>query len=169
MPAAEPTGFLKRCDTLESLQTTNLMEIALTLVKTIMIAALLAGAAANAEELAEASPSLADKAALTALVEAWIDAEVFGDRKALQDILDEAFVSTFASGKTVDRNAYIGFIISQDIPPFTVTNDFMAVHGDTAVVIDVSESGKTKFTWIARRVNGAWKVIAQTFTQVASP
>jgi hypothetical protein len=55
-----------------------------------------------------------------------------------------------------------------DIPPFTVTNDFMAVHGDTAVVIDLSESGKTKFTWIARKVNGEWKVISQTFSSVQS-
>ncbi len=68
----------------------------------------------------------------------------------------------------MDRTAYIDFIVSLDIPPFTVTNDFMAVHGDTAVVIDLSESGKTKFTWIARRVNGQWKVISQTFSSVQS-
>jgi hypothetical protein len=42
----------------------------------------------------------------------------------------------------------------------------MAVHGNTAVVIDVSEDGKTKFTWIARRLNDEWKVIAQTFSNV---
>jgi hypothetical protein len=131
-----------------------------------MIAALLAGPHASAEDVAKSAPTPADKAALTALVEAWIDAEVVDDREALERILDEDFVSTFASGKTLDRTAYIDFIVSMDIPPFTVINDYMAVHGDTAVVIDLSESGKTKFTWIARRVNGEWKVIAQTFSSV---
>ena len=145
------------------------METALKLVKLIMIAALLAGPNASAGESAETSPAPADKAALTALVEAWIDAEVVRDRKALEHILDADFVSTFASGKTVDRTTYIDFIISMDIPPFAVTNEFMAVHGDTAVVIDVSEDGKTKFTWIARRLNDEWKVIAQTFSNVRSP
>ena len=135
----------------------------------IKIAALFAAAAASAADPGQTSPSPSDKAELTALVEAWIDAEVVDDREMLEQILDAAFVSTFASGKTLDRTAYIDFIISQDIPPFTVTNDFMAVHGDTAVVIDISESGKTKFTWIAKRVHGHWKVIAQTFTNVKSP
>ena len=139
------------------------------LVRIIMIAALLAAAATSAADPGKTSPSRSEKAELTALVEAWIDAEVVDDREALEQILDEAFVSTFASGKTLDRAAYIDFIISQDIPPFTVTNDFMALHGDTAVVIDVSESGKTKFTWIAKRVHGQWKVLAQTFTSVQTP
>jgi hypothetical protein len=144
------------------------METALRLVRPIMIAALLAGTLANAEDSAATSPTPSERAELTALVEAWIDAEVVDDREALERILDEDFVSTFASGKTLDRTAYIDVIVSMEIPPFTVTNDYMAVHGDTAVVIDVSESGKTKFTWIARRVNGEWKVISQTFSTVLS-
>jgi hypothetical protein len=142
------------------------METALKLVKLIMIAALLVGSNADAEESAESAPTPADRAELTALVEAWIDAEVVDDRAALERILDEGFVSTFASGKTVDRTTYIDLIISMDIAPFTVTNELMAVHGNTAVVIDVSEDGKTKFTWIARRLNDEWKVIAQTFSNV---
>jgi len=130
--------------------------------------ALLAAPHAGAGATAEAFPDLSNKAELTALVEAWIDAEVRSDRKALERILDKEFLSTFASGKTIDRTAYIDFIVSQDIPPFEVTNDFTIVHGDTAVVIDVSESGETKFTWIARRVNDEWKVISQTFSSVKS-
>ena len=105
---------------------------------------------------------------LTALVEAWIDAEVQSDAKALEKVLHEKFLSTFASGKTLDRSSYIDFIIGLDIPPFKVINESMVRHGETVVVIDVSESGTTKFTWIATRRDGNWQVISQTFSKVAS-
>ena len=42
----------------------------------------------------------------------------------------------------------------------------MRIHGDTAVVIDVSEDGGTKFTWIAIKRAEQWIVIAQTFSSV---
>jgi hypothetical protein len=106
------------------------------------------------------------RAELTAVVEAWIEAEVQGDREGLENILDKDFLSTFASGATLDRSAYIDFIINLDISPFKVNNQSMAQHGDTVVVIDVSESGTTKFTWIAVRRDTHWKVISQTFSKV---
>lgn len=109
------------------------------------------------------------RAELTALVEAWIDAEVQSDGKALERILHEDFLSTFASGRTLDRSSYIDFIIGLDISPFTVENESMIQHGDTVVVVDVSENGATKFTWIALRHGGEWKVISQTFSKVESP
>ena len=103
---------------------------------------------------------------LTVLVNAWIDAEVEDDRAGLERILHEDFLSTFASGATLERTEYIDFIIGLDISPFKVINESMRQHGDTAVVIDVSEDGKTKFTWIAIKREGEWKVIAQTFSRV---
>ena len=106
------------------------------------------------------------RAELTALVEAWIDAEVQGDVKALEETLHEDFLSTFASGTTLDRSSYIEFIIGLDIAPFKVSNESMVRHGNTAVVIDVSESGTTKFTWIAVRHDDQWQVISQTFSKV---
>jgi len=108
------------------------------------------------------------RAELTALEAAWIDAEVEGDRNALEGILHEDFLSTFASGETLDRSSYIDFIVGLDISPFKVKNESMAQHGDTVVVIDVSEDGTTKFTWIAVRRDSQWKVIAQTFSRVES-
>ena len=103
---------------------------------------------------------------LTALVEAWIDAEVQSDGSALEGILHEDFLSTFASGTTLDRTSYIDFIIGLDLSPFTVKNESMVQHGDTVVVIDVSESGATKFTWVAVSRDDQWKVVAQTFSNV---
>lgn len=106
------------------------------------------------------------RAELTALVDAWIEAEVQDDRSALENILHEDFLSTFASGQTLDRAAYIDVIVGLDIPPFTVRNESIRQHGDTAVVIDVSEDGTTKFTWIAVKIDGNWQVISQTFSRV---
>ena len=105
---------------------------------------------------------------ITALVELWIDAEVRSDGKALAEILHKDFLSTFASGTTLGRDAYIDFIIGLDISPFKVINESMVQHGETVVVVDVSESGVTKFTWIAVRYDGQWKVISQTFSKVES-
>ena len=115
-------------------------------------------------EADDAETEAADQ--LTALVEAWIDAEVEDDRGAVEEILHEDFLSTFASGTTLNRADYIDFIISLDIEPFSVTNEAIRVHGDTAVVIDVSDDGQTKFTWIAARQEGRWRVIAQTFSRM---
>lgn len=106
--------------------------------------------------------------AITALVEAWIEAEVQDDRLALESILHEDFLSTFASGETLDRSSYIDFIIDLEISPFSVRNESLRQYGDTVVVIDVSDSGTTKFTWIAIRRDDDWKVISQTFSRVDS-
>lgn len=108
------------------------------------------------------------RAEMTALVEAWIEAEVESDGETLRELLHEDFLSTFASGTTLDRDAYVDFIIGLDIPPFKVINESMVQHRETVVVIDVSEDGATKFTWIATRRDGQWKVISQTFSRVAS-
>ncbi len=138
----------------------------LKIVKVILVAAVLAQhlPAAADSKIDAVDPEVRDE--LTALVEAWIDAEVQSDAGVLEEILHEDFLSTFASGATLDRTSYIDFIVGLDISPFKVKNESMVQHGDTVVVIDVSESGATKFTWIAVRDNGQWKVIAQTFSNV---
>lgn len=131
--------------------------------------------AALAQQLPVAADSKIDsvkpevREELTALVDAWIDAEVESDGRALEEILHEDFLSTFASGKTLDRTSYIDYIIGLDIAPFKVKNESMVQHGDTVVVIDISESGTTKFTWVAVSRDGQWKVVAQTFSRVEAP
>ena len=116
--------------------------------------------------ISASAPTAEQRAELTALVEVWIKAEVDSDRDALSAILHTDFVSTFSSGATIGKEAYLDFIIGLDIPPFTVNNEAMFIHGDTAVVIDVDDSGKTKFTYIAQKTDDKWLVIAQTFTSV---
>jgi hypothetical protein len=119
---------------------------------------------ASASDTQAVAPELRQE--VTALVEAWIEAEVQDDRAALESILHEGFLSTFASGETLDRSSYIDFIVSLDISPFSVNNESIQQFGDTIVVIDVSDSGTTKFTWIAVRREGELKVIAQTLSKV---
>ncbi len=121
--------------------------------------------AATADVRAEGAASTE----LRQLVEAWIDAEVAGDRLALESILHEDFLSTFSNGRTIGRDAYIDFIVGQTIQPFTVINESTVLYGDTAVVVDVSGSGKTKFTWVAVRSGETWRAVAQTFTSVEQP
>jgi hypothetical protein len=106
---------------------------------------------------------------MTKLVEAWIDAEVLSDAGALEEILHDDFLSTFASGTTLDRDSYIEFIVGLDIAPFKVVNESMVQHGDTVVVVDITESGTTKFTWIAIKQGDKWTVIAQTFSSISLP
>lgn len=105
-----------------------------------------------------------DEAALDRLDARWIAAEIDGDREALESLLHEGFLSTFQSGKTIGRKAYIDFILNAAIEPFTVTHESITVHGDTAVVVDLLDGGNTKFTWVAIRRGGDWRVIAQTFS-----
>ena len=104
-----------------------------------------------------------------ALGDAWVRAEIAQDRVALQQIFDPAFLSTFASGRTVDRATYIDYIMGAKIEPFRVVHEVVRVHADTALVIDLSESGGTKFTWIAVKRGGHWRVISQTFSKVMPP
>ena len=91
---------------------------------------LMVQSAAVSEEVA-VEPQV--RAELTALVNAWIDAEVEDDRSALEEILHEDFLSTFASGQTLDRDSYIDVIIALDSSPFTVNNESMRQFGDTVV------------------------------------
>ena len=126
-------------------------------------AVLMAGNDANSSAQALA------KAELIALDDAWVDAEVRGDRVVLEQLLDEAFLVTLASGRTLNRTEFIDYFDGEDMVPFTVTHDVIRVFGDMALVLDLSESGRTKFTWIALRREGRWRVVSETISRVEYP
>lgn len=112
-------------------------------------------------------PSAANaESELSALGEAWIAAEVRHDRAALEALLDERFHATTASGRTLDRAAFIDSILKMPVEPFTVTNDVIEIHGDTALVIATIPGGNTKFTWIAVKKAGRWRVISETLSRM---
>jgi len=108
------------------------------------------------------------EAELIALGDSWIAAEVQHDQAALERILDERFLLTFTSGKTIDRAAFIEWIMKADVRPFEVVHEVIQIHGDVAVLIDSSTDRTTKFTWIAKKDGGQWRVISETFSSVAA-
>ena len=107
---------------------------------------------------------------MISLGNAWIDAEVRHDKAALERILDERFLVTYPSGKTIDRTAFVGQIMDTDIKPFEVLNEVVNVHGDAAVVIGtVTTDPTTKFTWVGVKKKGRWRVISETFSRISTP
>ena len=106
---------------------------------------------------------------LAALNSAWIEAEVHHDRLALEQLLDERFLVTISSGKTVGRAAFVDLIMGTEVKPFEVVNDAINVHGDTALVISETADHTTKFTWVAVRKERRWQVISETFSRIAAP
>jgi hypothetical protein len=106
---------------------------------------------------------------LIALSNAWIDAEVHHDRATLERLLDERFLVTFASGKTVDRTEFVDRIMNTKIEPFEVLNEVVNVHGDAALVISTTTDHSTKFTWVAVKKGGQWRVISETFSKITPP
>ena len=124
---------------------------------------------AHAQTSTKDAPDQSNVAQLIALDDAWIEAEVSGDKVALERILHEDFLVTYASGRTVDRTAFINSILKNRPAPFAVTHETIRVHGDTAVIIDVSNDGATKFTWIALKRHGKWRVISETASRLKSP
>jgi len=119
------------------------------------------------------TPAYADQSEqeseLTALSDAWIEAEVRRDTSALERLLDERFLATFASGQTIDRAGFIAWIQKSDIKPFQVTNEAIHIHGDTAVVIGVDAGRTVKFTWVAVKRDQRWRVVSETFSRVPAP
>ena len=106
---------------------------------------------------------------LIALSDAWIEAEVRHDTEALERLLDERFMATLSSGKTIDRAAFIDLIRKSDIKPFQVSNETIHVHGDTAVVIAVNAKRTVKFTWVAVKKDQRWRVVSETFSTIQPP
>jgi hypothetical protein len=106
---------------------------------------------------------------LSALNDAWIDAEVHHDRGALERILDERCLITLSSGNTVTRSQFIDRILTMEIKPFVVLNEAVNVHGDAALVISTTTDRTKKFTWVAVKKQGQWRVISETLSKISPP
>ena len=106
---------------------------------------------------------------LSALNDAWIDAEVHHDKGALERILDERCLITLSSGKTVTRSQFIDRILSIEMKPFVVLNEAVNIHGDAALVISTTTDRTEKFTWVAVKKQGQWRVISETLSKITTP
>ena len=106
---------------------------------------------------------------IIALSDAWIQAEISHDKGTLERVIDERFLATLVSGKTIDRRAYIEWIMSAKIDPFVVVKEAINIHGDTALVIGVIKEDQLKVSWVAVRKSGFWRAISMTFSKVSAP
>ena len=113
--------------------------------------------------------AIGQEAELIALSNAWIEAEVRHDKAGLERILDERCLITSTSGKTIDRTTFIDRILNTEIKPYEVLNEVVTVHGDVALVISTTTDHTTKFTWIAVKMEEQWRVISETFSNIAAP
>ncbi|MCB2098377.1 MAG: cupin domain-containing protein [Parvularculaceae bacterium] len=120
---------------------------------------------AAAPQKAASASNEADAAALVALQDAWVAAEISGDAAALARITDPRMLSMFSSGKMIGRDAYIDWIVNAEIAPFTIIAEEIIIDGDTAVV--VSQIGdRTRLVWTAIKRGGEWRGLAQTFSTI---
>ncbi len=132
-------------------------------VSRVLLAILAASSATRAQQ---GNPSSAEDQ-IRALDKEWADAEVAKDRNALERILDEGFVVTFTSGKTLDRSEFIDLIMKVNMPAFNIVHDTIRVSGDTAIIVDrFGENLDTKCTWVAVERNGQWRAIAEQMTRI---
>ena len=104
-----------------------------------------------------------------ALSDAWIQAEINQNKGTLERVLDEQFLATLTSGKTIDRRAYIEWITSSKIDPFEVDREAIKVHGDAALVVGVIKGENLKVSWVAVRKSGTWRAISLTFSKTSPP
>ena len=123
--------------------------------------------APNPDPAAKSQPTAMEQ--LTALDDEWLAAEVHHDRAALERILHEDFLVTYASGRTVDRATFIAEIMTSNLSPFTVIHSRIRITGDVAVVIDEAIDHTVKYTWIAIRSRGQWRIISETMVRVTPP
>ena len=122
---------------------------------------------------AESSLSAAQQAVLKT-DDDWADAEMRRDGPALERILDDKFIATFAASKPVDKATFIRQLLAED-PAAVVTQKLsdrsVVVDADAAVVVEVDtettvRNSQTRvstwrFTVTYVRRHGRWMALAE--------
>lgn len=149
----------------------------------IWAAGMLVVASAGAEPTTTEAAKAGDaEREVLALEDQWVQAEIHGDEATLQRILDDRFVMTWGSGKTVDKASYIegiikakGTILSEEL-----TDRIVLVEGNTVVVVDTDTlQGKNaageawklvlRMTTTYVKRDGRWVVLAEQVVPVEPP
>jgi ketosteroid isomerase-like protein len=82
-----------------------------------------------------------DETALLKLEQDWIDAENRHDEKRLNAILDDRFVATFGTSKSIDKQKYMKNLTDGPIDPTAhqdLLNENLVVDTNTAVIVLVN-------------------------------
>ena len=123
----------------------------------------------------------ADETALLDLERAWVRAEIEKDAGTLRRILDDRFLATFGSGRTLDKAGFIALITGDDLHVMLscdFTDRRLILDADTAVIVDTATMRGTRggapYATPARvtatyvRRDGAWRILAEHLNALAS-
>ena len=115
-----------------------------------------------------------DEERLLKLERVWMQAEVEKDTQTLRRILDDRFVATFSSGRTLDKADFVALFEgdgSHVMHSCEAAERQMIIDADTAVVVDTATMRGTRngeayatrarvtATYIKR--DGAWRILAE--------
>jgi ketosteroid isomerase-like protein len=140
-----------------------------------LLVTLLAGAGTLAGYAAGGSDSDA-AAKITAMEHLWAQAYINKDSKALEKILDDAFVNVDTDGKTQTKAEVLAEVKTSSALQFLTESMVVHLHGDTAIVTGIfvikgmdhgkpySQRDRFLDTWI--RKNGQWVTMAGFVTRV---
>lgn len=121
---------------------------------------------------AGASPAADARHQVLDVTQQWIAAENSHDAAALDRVLDDQFISTFAANPPRDKAAFIEGITKGEVDPTqsqTITDEKLVVDGDTAILTGVNAFHSTartpippmRFTITYVRRQGHWRALAE--------
>jgi len=125
---------------------------------------------------------LADEHALLDLERVWVQAEVEKDADTLRRILDDRFIATFSSGRTVDKADFIALITgdpSHTMVSVDFTDQSVIVEAGAAVIVDTATMRGTRngdpyvatarVTAVYVKRDGAWRILAEHLNALVGP
>jgi ketosteroid isomerase-like protein len=125
---------------------------------------------ARADDTADAKQMLRD----------WVTAENAHDAAALDRILDDQFISTYAAGKPTRKAAFIKSLTKGTADPRqsqSLTDETVVVEGDTAILVGTDTFHRTdhaepdglalRYTITCVRKNGRWTALAEHIVKLS--
>ena len=125
---------------------------------------------AAAETVPESSPST-EEAAVMAVEDEWIRAEINRDEATLRRVIDDQFVFNGNNGQTSGKDALIENILGWNMTGQTLSERSALVSGDTAVIFGTTEfrlvtpenveiTSVRRYTAIYVKRDGRWQGLA---------
>ena len=137
------------------------------------VSALALSGAARADDAADA------KQQASQLLRDWVTAENEHDAAALNRILDDDFISTYAAGKPTRKAAFIKGLTKGKADPAqtqSLTDETVVVAGDTAILVGTDTFHRTdhaepdglalRYTITCVKKNGRWTALAEHIVKI---
>jgi uncharacterized protein (TIGR02246 family) len=113
-----------------------------------------------------------DEAAVRALEQTWVEAELRRDAAAVAELLDDQFLVVFGTGKPIDKEQFVKAVPSFTSTAQVLSDQVVRIAGDTAIIIgrDTAEGTHrdgSRYREIARytstyiKRHGRWRALAE--------